>query len=159
MNGFILEYQWQHFVRMSRIVELKICQILIIKFCLYICRAIKFNSLVSHIRGYVGLPLGVLILQVPPLTVQLYGNVMKLRMIKTRHSITPFSDIKATKNGKSRFESRLFLRTYETSTKTTIKGKVPTLKNENDAADILHNIVLQFIFCTSNLSICRHTVI
>ena len=97
--------------------------------------------MIGNIGGYVGLLLGVSILQVLTLMVQLFGNLMKFYMKKSRQSVTPFPDIAATENGESRSESRLSLRTYETTSKFFNERKVSTLKNENDVVTFLNDIV------------------
>jgi hypothetical protein len=97
--------------------------------------------LIGNIGGYVGLLLGVSILQVLALMVQMFGNLMKFCIKKSRQSVIPFPDIAATENGESRSESRLFLRTYESTSKISNERKVSALKNENDVAIFLSEIV------------------
>ena len=53
-------------------------------------RAIDINSLIGNIGGYVGLLLGMSILQIPTLLGQLFRNLMKVYMNKTRPSVTSF---------------------------------------------------------------------
>ena len=78
-----------------------------------IYRAIDINSLVGNIGGYVGLLLGVSILQVLNTMVRLYGNIMKSYMNKARPSATTTFNNAAAENGETHFKSKLSLRSCE----------------------------------------------
>ena len=106
-----------------------------------IYRAIDFNTLIGNIGGYVGLLLGVSILQAPTLMVQLFGNLMKFCMKKSTHSATHVPGITLMENGESQSKYRLSLRTYKTTSKITNERTVPALTYENDAANFLNDIV------------------
>ena len=54
----------------------------------FIQRAIDINSLIGNIGGYVGLLMGMSILQVPSLLGQFFGNLIKVYINKSRPSVT-----------------------------------------------------------------------
>jgi hypothetical protein len=95
--------------------------------------------LIGNIGGYVGLLLGVSILQVPNLLLQLFGNVMKFCKNETRQSVTTFPDSASAENGERRSKSMLSLRACDTTSGIINERRVP--RNKNDVPIYLNDII------------------
>jgi hypothetical protein len=108
----------------------------------FVCifRAIDINSLIGNIGGYVGLLLGVSILQVPNLLLQLLGNVVNFYIKKRGQSVITSPDNVAAENGEIRSQSMLFRRTCQTNSEIISETRLQKLKNENDVAESLNDI-------------------
>ena len=95
--------------------------------------------MIGNIGGYVGLLLGVSILQLPNLLLQLLGNVMKFNRNETRQSVLPFPDNASAENGERRSKSTFSLRTCDTTSGIINERRVP--RNENDVPNFLKDII------------------
>ena len=99
------------------------------------------NSLIGNIGGYVGLLLGVSILQVPNLLSQVFANIMKFYRGKIEQSVTRFSENEEDENSENRSRSALFLVTCKPTLNIVDERRSTSIGNENQVKNFLNNIV------------------